>query len=252
MFKYRQITDVLGRKILDGRGMPAIEVAVLSEDGEVGSASVSLEVLEEHIEEMAEEIILLVNTTIADIMIGENLLTQNHLDQLLERMAGEMETGSARSSAVRAASCAVAKTASESLGIPLYQYLGGIQVQGCPAVQICLPQEKEAEPHCQKLIEKWKAQYSRTSVICETQEQDREKIVASSQFATVTRCLNEIRSRKKTGKEPIGLRDTDHTTDDFFVDLAVAAGVDFVELRPPVRGENTVKYTRIMRIQEHL
>ena len=104
MFKYRQITDVLGRKILDGRGMPAIEVAVLSEDGEVGSASVSLEVLEEHIEEMAEEIILLVNTTIADIMIGENLLTQNHLDQLLERMAGEKEAGSARSSAVRSAS----------------------------------------------------------------------------------------------------------------------------------------------------
>ena len=37
MFKYRQITDVLGRRILDGRGMPAIEVEVLSEDGEVGS-----------------------------------------------------------------------------------------------------------------------------------------------------------------------------------------------------------------------
>lgn len=87
MFKYRQITDVLGRRILDGRGMPAIEVEVLSEDGEVGSVSVSLEVSEAHMEEMTEEIILLVNTTIADMLIGENLLAQNHLDQLLERMA---------------------------------------------------------------------------------------------------------------------------------------------------------------------
>ncbi len=252
MFKYRQITDVLGRRILDGRGMPAIEVEVLSEDGEVGSASVSLEVLEEHIEEMAEEMILLVNTTIADMMIGENLLAQKHLDQLLERMAGGKQAHSVRSGAVRAASCAVARTASECLGIPLYQYLGGIQVQGGPAVRICLPQEKEPEPRCQKLIERWKAQYSQTSVICGTQEQNTGRIIDSGQFVTVTSCLNEIRSWKKEGKGQIGLRDTEYTTDAFLVDLAVAAGVDFVELRPPVRGENTVKYTRIMRIQEHL
>ena len=252
MFKYRQITDVLGRRILDGRGMPAIEVEVLSEDGEVGSVSVSLEVSEAHMEEMTEEIILLVNTTIADMMIGENLLAQNHLDQLLERMAGGTEAGRVRLGAVRAVSCAVARTASGSLGIPLYQYLGGIQVQGCPAVRICLPQEKEPEPRCQILIQKWRAQYGQTSVICGMREQDTEKIIESSQFVTVTRCLNEIRSWKKDGKGQIGLRDTDHTTDAFLVDLAVAAGVDFVELRPPVRGENTVKYTRIMRIQEHL
>ena len=35
MFKYKQITDVLGRCILDGRGVPAIEAEVLGEDGEV-------------------------------------------------------------------------------------------------------------------------------------------------------------------------------------------------------------------------
>ena len=44
MFKYKQITDVLGRGILDGRGLPAIEVEVLSEDGDIGRAAVSLEI----------------------------------------------------------------------------------------------------------------------------------------------------------------------------------------------------------------
>ena len=127
MFKYRQITDVLGRRILDGRGMPAIEVEVLSEDGEVGSVSVSLEVSEAHMEEMTEEIILLVNTTIADMLIGENLLAQNHLDQLLERMADGMEACRVRTGAARAVSCAVARTASGSLGIiwAVYRCRGG-------------------------------------------------------------------------------------------------------------------------------
>lgn len=252
MFKYRQITDVLGRRILDGRGMPAIEVEVLSEDGEVGRASVSLGLLEKYPDEMTEEMILLVNTGIADLMIGENLLAQNHLDQLLERMTGKTKSDGVRSSAVRATSSALARTASESLGIPLYQYLGGIQIQSCPAIRICLPQEKKPESCCQAVIEKWKTLYSQTTVICGTLEQDTERVIESGQFVTVTRSLNEIRSWKRDGKVRIGLRDTDYTTDAFLVDLAVASGVDFVELRPPVRGENTVKYTRIMRIQEYL
>ena len=252
MFKYKQITDVLGRGILDGRGLPAIEVEVLSENGEIGRAAVSLELPEEHMEEMAESIVLFVNTTMADMMIGENLLAQNHMDQILERMTFASGEQSVRRYAARVISCAVARTAAESLGIPLYQYLGGIQVQSCPEVRICLPEGKEPELHCRSLFEKWKSGYCHTSICLEGQKHLSEKKMDASQYITVSQCLNEIRIWKKEGKERIVLKDTGFVTDAFLVDLAVAAGVDILELRPPVRGENTVKYTQIMRIQEHL
>lgn len=251
MFQYKQIADVLGRKILDGRGLPGVETEVLSEDGEIGRVAVSLKLPEEQIEEMAESIVLFINTTMADMLIGENLLAQKHMDQIFTRMAEGSEQYSTRRYALRALSCALAKTAAGNLGIPLYQYLGGIQVQSCPAVRICLPEGKEPEAHCQMLIDKWKMQYHNTS-ICQEGQQDLSEIRIDFEcYTTVSQCLNEIHTLKKDGKGRLILKDTGYAADAFLVDLAVAAEVDILELRPPVRGENTVKYTQIMRIQEH-
>lgn len=252
MFQYKQITDVLGRQILDGRGLPALEVEILSEDGETGRLAVSLNASEERMEELAESLELLINTEIADMLIGENLLAQSHVDQILERIAGVVGEGAARKSAVRAVSCVTARTAAESLGIPLYQYLGGVQVQSIPLVRICIPEEKQPGAQCRIRMEKWKEYYKHTEISSEGREDRMEKRMRSDEYVTVTQCLKQIHTWKKQKTEPVVMKDMEYAVDAFLVDLAVAAGVDVLELRPPVRGENTVKYTQLMRILEHL
>ena len=252
MFKYKQITDVLGRRILDGKGLSAIEVEVLGEDGEVGKAAVSLSGPDEYLEQMAESLVLFINTNIADGIIGENLLAQNHIDQILERIAGSEQETTARKSAVRAVSCASARAAAKHLGLSLYQYLGGVRIQSCPALRIAIPEEKRPGAQCQILMDRWKEQYPKTKICVEKKETDTEKIIEPGWYSTVTQCMKDIGDWKENGKKQIILKDTEYVTDSFLIDLAVASGVDFLELRPPVRGENTVKYTRLMRILEHL
>ena len=252
MFKYKQITDVLGRSILDGRGLPAIEVEVLGEDGEIGRGAVSLPGPEDDLEELAESLVLFINRNLADKIIGENLLAQKHVDQILERSAGGEQEMQMRKYAIRAISCATARTATKHLGIPLYQYLGGVQAQSYPILRIGIPEEKTPGARCQILMDRWKNRYEKTAIGMETLETKAEKVIQPEQYITVTQCLKEIRTWKEQGEKTIVLKDSEYVLDAFLVDLAVASGADVLELRPPVRGENTVKYSRLMRILEHL
>ena len=252
MFKYKQITDVLGRCILDGRGVPAIEAEVLGEDGEIGRGAVSLPDSENDLEELAESLVLFINRNLADKIIGENLLAQKYVDQILERSAGSMQEMQMRKYAIRAISCATARTATKHLGIPLYQYLGGVQAQSYPILRIGIPEEKTPGARCQILMDRWKNRYEKTEIGMETLETKAEKVIQPEQYITVTQCLKEIRAWKEQGEKTIVLKDSEYVLDAFMVDLAVASGADVLELRPPVRGENTVKYSRLMRILEHL
>ena len=252
MFKYKQITDVLGRCILDGRGVPAIEAEVLGEDGEIGRGAVSLPDLENDLEELAESLVLFINRNLADKIIGENLLAQKYVDQILERSAGSMQEMQMRKYAIRAISYATARTATKHLGIPLYQYLGGVQAQSYPILRIGIPEEKTPGARCQILMDRWKNRYEKTEIGMETLETKAEKVIQPEQYITVTQCLKEIRTWKEQGEKTIVLKDSEYVLDAFLVDLAVASGADVLELRPPVRGENTVKYSRLMRILEHL
>ena len=252
MFKYKQITDVLGRSILDGRGLPAIEVEVLGEDGEIGRGAVSLPGPEDDLEELAESLVLFINRNLADKIIGENLLAQKYVDQILERSAGSMQEMQMRKYAIRAISCATARTATKHLGIPLYQYLGGVQAQSYPILRIGIPEEKTPGARCQILMDRWKKRYEKTEIGMETLETKAEKVIQPEQYITVTQCLKEIRTWKEQREKTIVLKDSEYVLDAFLVDLAVASGADVLELRPPVRGENTVKYSRLMRILEHL
>ena len=68
-----------------------VEVEVLGEDGEIGRGAVSLPGPEDNLEELAESLALFINRNLvlADKqIIGENLLAQKHVDQILERSAG--------------------------------------------------------------------------------------------------------------------------------------------------------------------
>ena len=157
-----------------------------------------------------------------------------------------------RKYAIRAISCAAARTATKHLGIPLYQYLGGVQAQSYPILRIGIPEEKTPGAKCQILMDRWKKRYEKTEIGMETLETKTEKVIHPEQYITVTQCLKEIRAWKEQEEKTIVIKDGEYVLDAFLVDLAVASGADVLELRPPVRGENTVKYSRLMRILEHL
>lgn len=152
MFEYRQIIDVMGREILDCDGNPAIEVEMLIEDGSVGTASVSLS--EMHIlpdtqgrpeSFCAQEAVYDINTRLADAIIGENVLHQNHIDRILLRTGCEgcriesedrwkIKRNTAGSAALLAVSAAAARSAAACLGMSVNRYLGGIRTCSLPAL----------------------------------------------------------------------------------------------------------------------
>ena len=101
-------------------------------------------------------------------------------------------------------------------------------------------------------MDRWKKRYEKTEIGMETLKTKTEKVIHPEQYITVTQCLKEIRVWKEQGEKTIVIKDGEYVLDAFLVDLAVASGADVLELRPPVRGENTVKYSRLMRILEHL
>ena len=145
MFEFKQIVDVLGREILDSRGNPTVEVEVLTEDGCVGRAAVpsgastgkyeATELRdgeERYGGQGVTQAVHHINTILADAIIGENVLQQNHIDKILRRMDGTKNKSNLGANALLGVSMAVAKTAALSLNLPLYRYLGGIRSNRMP------------------------------------------------------------------------------------------------------------------------
>ncbi|MDO4343786.1 MAG: phosphopyruvate hydratase [Eubacteriales bacterium] len=139
MFEYKQIVDVLGREILDSRGNPTIEVEVLAEGGFVGRASVpsgastgKFEAVELRDREKrygglgVSQAVHHINSILADAIIGENVLQQSHIDKILLRADGTKNKSNLGANAILGVSMAVARTAAQSVSLPLYRYLGGI------------------------------------------------------------------------------------------------------------------------------
>ena len=73
-----------------------------------------------------------INTILADAVIGENVLQQGHIDKILLRADGTKNKSNLGANAILGVSMAVAKTAAQSLGIPMYRYLGGIRSNTMP------------------------------------------------------------------------------------------------------------------------
>lgn len=139
MHRFVPIIDVFAREILDSRGNPTVEVEMLAEGGAVGRAAVpsgastgQFEAVE--IRDGEEDryrglgvtrAVHFVNTILADTVIGENVLDQIHLDDLLRRADGTKNKSSLGANAILGVSMAAANAAAKTLQIPLYRYLGG-------------------------------------------------------------------------------------------------------------------------------
>ncbi len=146
MKAYLEITDVIGREILDSRGNPTVEVEVYLEDGTVGRAAVpsgaSTGIFEacelrdgdksRYLGKGVLNAVDNVNTEIATALIGMNVLEQPAIDALLISLDGTENKSRLGANAILGASMACARAAAESLGQSLYSYIGGINAKTLP------------------------------------------------------------------------------------------------------------------------
>ena len=140
------ITDVYAREVLDSRGNPTVEVEVWTESGAFGRALVpsgastgAFEAVElrdgnrdRYLGKGVMKAVENVNTIIAEEIIGLNVFDQASIDRLMIDLDGTPNKGKLGANAILGVSLAVAKAAADELGMPLYQYVGGINSKTLP------------------------------------------------------------------------------------------------------------------------
>ena len=140
------IIDVYAREVLDSRANPTIEVEVWTEDGAFGRALVpsgastgAFEAVElrdgdksRYLGKGVQNAVNNVNELISPEVVGMDVLDQVSIDQLLIDLDGTSNKGKLGANAILGVSIAVARAAADELGIPLYQYIGGVNAKVLP------------------------------------------------------------------------------------------------------------------------
>lgn len=140
------IIDVRAREILDSRGNPTIEVDLYTDSGAFGRGMVpsgastgeheAVELRDGDKDRYSgkgvEKAVDNVNEIIAEEVIGLDVRNQQEIDQLLIDLDGTENKGKLGANAILGVSIAVARAASEYVGLPLYQYLGGFGAKLLP------------------------------------------------------------------------------------------------------------------------
>jgi len=137
---------VTGREVLDSRGNPTVEVEVYLSDGSYGRAIVpsgastgKMEALELRDGDQNRyggkgvlRAINNVNEIIGPELIDQDPFDQRAIDKLLADMDGTSNKSKLGANALLGVSLAVAKAAAESLGLPLFRYIGGVNAKRLP------------------------------------------------------------------------------------------------------------------------
>jgi len=140
------IEDVYAREILDSRGNPTVEVEVLLDDGSYGRAAVpsGASTGEKEAVELRDgdpsrylgkgvlKAVQNVNEIIAEEIIGLEATDQPYIDNLMIKLDGTPNKSKLGANAILGVSMAVAKAAAEAVGLPLFQYLGGVNGKVLP------------------------------------------------------------------------------------------------------------------------
>lgn len=134
------INSVKAREILDSRGNPTVEVEVGLDDGTVGRAAVpsgastgtreAVELRDHDPKRFHGKGVLTavsnVNQTIAPELRGIDARDQSRIDRLLLSLDGTKNKSKLGANAILGVSLAAARAAANSLHLPLFQYLGGV------------------------------------------------------------------------------------------------------------------------------
>jgi enolase len=140
------IYDVFAREVLDSRGNPTVEVEVILESGYMGRAIVpsgastgereALELRDGDNRRYKGKGVLKavdnVNDVIAPKLEGLDALEQAYIDNLMIELDNTENKNSLGANAILGVSMALARAAAEFVGLPLYQYIGGIRARELP------------------------------------------------------------------------------------------------------------------------
>jgi len=132
------ISNVIAREIFDSRGNPTVEVDVKLQDGSFGRAAVpsGASTGEHEAVELRDgdksrllgkgvtKAVNNVNSVLSKAVIGLDALEQEVLDIAMIKADGTSNKSNLGANAILGVSMAVARAASEHLGLPLYQHLG--------------------------------------------------------------------------------------------------------------------------------
>ena len=141
-----EIIEVKAREILDSRGTPTVEVDMLLDSGAFGRAAVpsgastgSREALELRDEDSGRyggkgvtRAVENVNNLIAPAIMGMDAASQNLLDAALLELDGTDNKSRLGANAILGVSMAAARAAADAYGMPLYQYIGGLNGRYMP------------------------------------------------------------------------------------------------------------------------
>lgn len=140
------IEEVKAREVLDSRGNPTVEVEVTLDDGAFGRALVpsgastgEYEAVElrdgdksRYLGKGVQKAVANVNDKIAERIVDFNAFDQVGLDETLIELDGTPNKGNLGANAILGVSMAVARAEADSLGVPLYRYLGGVNAKELP------------------------------------------------------------------------------------------------------------------------
>src|SRR5439155_9935960 len=140
------IEDMQAREILDSRGSPTIEVAVLLMGGACGVAAVhsgastgaheAVELRDGDKNRYGGKGVLSavrnVNNPIREALVGRDATEQVLVDEVMIKLDGTANKGRLGANAILGVSLAVAKAAANASQQPLYRYVGGVSARTLP------------------------------------------------------------------------------------------------------------------------
>ncbi len=146
MKDYLEIESVKALEVLDSRGNPTVQVEVVTIDGSCGVAMVpsgastgSFEAVElrdgdksRYLGKGVLKAVENVNNVIAPEIEGMNVYEQIKIDKTMIKLDGTENKGKLGANAMLGVSLAVAKAAANSLGMSLYNYIGGVNAKELP------------------------------------------------------------------------------------------------------------------------
>jgi enolase len=139
------IEDIIARQIFDSRGNPTVEVDVVTDSGLVGRAAVpsgastgefeAVELRDEDSSYMGKGVskaVEHVNDEIAGELVGYDVFNQVEIDHYMISLDGTPNKSRLGANAILGVSMAVADAAAQSLNMPLWRYLGGVNAKVLP------------------------------------------------------------------------------------------------------------------------
>jgi enolase len=140
-----EILQVNAREILDSRGNPTVEAEVQTDSG-LGRAAVpsgastgeheAIELRDDdkkrYLGKGVTKAVANINDQLGPALLGLSALDQPAIDQVLLELDGTPNKSKLGANAILAVSMAVARAAADTVGLPLWRYLGGVQARVLP------------------------------------------------------------------------------------------------------------------------